>query len=103
MAKIRPNVDYIGTFWLISFANLLRHIVSGFYIHSSPIIPWYDEGLRLGMEQLVHLQQNHPIMDVCPGAFKKKMKVHFVISLIVGDQESSDKIIARMPPHKNAV
>jgi hypothetical protein len=29
--------------------------------------------------------------------------VHFVISLILGDQESSNKICARMPSHKNAV
>jgi hypothetical protein len=42
-------------------------------------------------------------MDVRIGGYKKRMKVHFVISLILGDQESIDKICARMPCHKNAV
>ena len=63
----------------------------------------YHEGLRIGLEQLVHLQQNPPTMDVRVGGYKKRMRVHFVISLILGDQESSDKICARMPSHKNAV
>jgi hypothetical protein len=42
-------------------------------------------------------------MDVRAGGFKKRMRVHFVISLILGDQESSDKICAQMPSHTNAV
>jgi hypothetical protein len=54
----------------------------------------YHEGLRIGLEQLVYLQQNPPTMDVCVGGFKKRMRVNFVISLILGDQESSDKICA---------
>jgi hypothetical protein len=62
----------------------------------------YHEGLRIGLVPLVHLQQNPPTMDVCVGGFKKRMRVHFVISLILGDQESSDKICARMPSHTNA-
>jgi hypothetical protein len=55
------------------------------------------------LEQLVHLQQNPPTMDVRVGGFKKRMRVHFVISLILRDQESSDKICALMPSHTNAV
>jgi hypothetical protein len=62
----------------------------------------YHKGLQLGLEQLVYLQQNPSTMDVCVGDFKK-MKVHFVICLILGNQESSDKICARMPSHTNAV
>jgi hypothetical protein len=54
----------------------------------------YHEGLRIGLEQLVSLQQNPPTMDVRVGGFKKRMRVHFVSSLILGDQESSDKICA---------
>jgi hypothetical protein len=42
-------------------------------------------------------------MDVRVGGFKKRMRVNFVISLILGDQESSNKICARMPSHTNAV
>jgi hypothetical protein len=63
----------------------------------------YHEGLRIGLEQLVYLQQNPPTMDVCVGGFKKRRRVHFVISMILGDQESRDKICARMPSHTNAV
>jgi hypothetical protein len=63
----------------------------------------YHKGLRIGLEQLVYLQLNPPTMDVRVGGFKKRMRVHFVISLILGDQESSDKICARMPSHMNAV
>ena len=63
----------------------------------------FHEGLRIGLLQLVQLQKNPPLMDVRIGGYKKKMRVHFVISLILGDQESSDKICARMPSHKNAV
>jgi hypothetical protein len=62
----------------------------------------YHEGLRIGLEHLVYLQQNPPTMDVCVGGFKKRMRVHFAISLILVDQESSDKICARMPSHTNA-
>jgi hypothetical protein len=43
MAKTKPSLVSIGTFWLISFArgaNLLRCIVSGFSVPSSPFIPW---------------------------------------------------------------
>jgi hypothetical protein len=64
----------------------------------------YHEGLRIGLKQLVYLQQNLPTMDVRVGGFKKTMRVHFVISLILLDnQESSDKICAQMPSHTNAV
>jgi hypothetical protein len=63
----------------------------------------YHEGLGIGLEQLVYLQQNPPTIDVRIGGFKKRMRVHFVISLILGDQESSDKICAQMPSHTNAV
>jgi hypothetical protein len=44
MAKTKPSLVSIGTFWLISFArgaNLSRRIVSGFSVPSSPFIPWY--------------------------------------------------------------
>jgi hypothetical protein len=43
MAKTRPTLVSIGTFWLISFArggNLSRRIISGFHVPSPPCIPW---------------------------------------------------------------
>ena len=45
MAKTKPSLVSIGTFWLISFArgaNLSRRIASGFSVPSSPFIPCSD-------------------------------------------------------------
>jgi hypothetical protein len=63
----------------------------------------YHEGLRIGMEQLGSLQKNPPIIHIRVGGFKKKMTVHFVISLILGYQGRRNKICARVQSYKNAV
>ena len=55
MAKVKPYLASIGTFWLISFArraNLLRRIVSGFYVPSSPFIPCWDQR-RLVLDKMI--------------------------------------------------
>jgi hypothetical protein len=46
MAKMKPSLVSVGTFWLISFArgaNLSRRIASGFSVASSPFIPWCND------------------------------------------------------------
>jgi hypothetical protein len=58
----------------------------------------YNEGVKNWIGTIGISQKSPPTMDV-RGGFKKRMKVHFVISLILGDRESSDKIchLKRMP------